>query len=163
MLYRDDDVSKFTDIGLITKIHSLFVKYNKIHTIAVEMDGLWENKVVWYWLMTASNLDVGLHGWTHKDYSILPAEDIELDIQKSISYWNYNIERGKYKPKELKVFYPPWNKTSSLLEEICGKHGLSVNNEVGGDTYNFHWWTFIRPTDFERLEKSLQNVRPNFQ
>ena len=158
MIFRDDDISKFTDIGLITKIHSLFLKYNKTHTVAVEMDGLWENKAIWYWLMTAPNLYVGLHGWTHKDYSILPKEDIELDIQKSISYWNYNIERGKYKPKELKVFYPPWNKRSSLLEEICGKHGLRVHCEVGGGTYNFHWWTFTGTEDWGKLEELLKNA-----
>lgn len=154
--YRDDDISKYTDINLITKIHSLFIKYNKIHTVTLEMSGLWDNKVIWYWLMTTPNLDIGLHGWEHKDYSQLDYSEIYFDLKSSLNYWNFNIARGKYEPKTIKVFYPPWNKTSENLERVCRDLGLEVDNREGGEVYNLHWWAFIDEDRFTRLEKCLK-------
>jgi hypothetical protein len=119
------------------------------------MRGLWDNKVIWYWLMTAPNLDIGLHGWIHEDISNTPIEHIRNTIQKSLDYWNFHIQRGKYEPKIIKVYYPPWNKSSDDLGGVCRELGLEVDNRVGGEVYNFHWWTFIDEDRFTQLEKKL--------
>ena len=156
-IYRDDDVNKYTDIGLMEEIHAPFIKYNKIHTIAVEMEDLWESKHVWYWITETPNIDVELHGWTHKDYSAMSYEDVRKDIQKSLDYWNGHTLMGGYKEKQIKVFYPPWNRVSPILQDVCDNLGLKLDNRVGGDVYNFHWWTFRdkRREDLKKLQNDL--------
>lgn len=115
------------------------------------MKDIWDNKGIWYWMQSA-NLEIGLHGWTHRDYSILTEQVVYTDLLTSLDY--YKKHGGK---KEIKVFYPPWNRTSKALEKVCGQLGLTVDTRKGGEVYNFHWWTFINSdrNDFEKLEKVL--------
>jgi len=156
-LYRDDDVNKYTDMELMERIHKLFLESNKIHTVAVEMEDLWESKEVWYWLMTTPNIDVGLHGWTHKDYSALSYEEIRKDIQQALDYWNMHIKMAGYKERPIKVFFPPWNRVSQRLRDACANLKMKVDDRVGGEVYNFHWWTFRdkKREDFKKLQSVL--------
>ena len=84
ILFRDDDISKFTDLTLFRKVDELFIRHNKIHTIAVEMEGIWENKGIWNYILTSPVIKVDFHGWTHKDYSKLTYEEIKDDIEKTL-------------------------------------------------------------------------------
>jgi hypothetical protein len=160
-LYRDDDVSKFTDISLFMKVHSLFGKYQKLHTVAVEMEDLWENKVIWYILVTQKNIKVDLHGWKHKDYSILSYQEIVDDIRRSLDYWYMNIERGYGidaigKDKKITTFFPPWNRVSDNLKKACIDTGLTLDSRIGGDVYNFHWWACVDDCYLDSLEQMLK-------
>jgi len=42
-LWRDDDINKYSNIVVLKRIQELFDKYGKIHTVAIEMEGLWDN------------------------------------------------------------------------------------------------------------------------
>lgn len=153
-LYRDDDINKFTDIATFKAINDLFKKYGKIHTCAIEMEGLWESKGIWYLLTTEPNVEIGLHGWTHKDYSLLPIDEIVHDIERSLEYWRTKVARGfgADKVKPIKVFYPPWNKVSPNLINACAEFDLKVDATSG---YQFHWWEFVNG-DLLKLEMEFK-------
>lgn len=154
-LYRDDDISVTSDLGLLMKVHEQFIRYNRIHTVAVVMKDIWQNKEIWYWLMTARNLDVGLHGWEHRDYSRMDLIDIEGDITMSLEYWNHCRARGKYPHKQIEVFYPPWNKISPALQKACDEFSLALDNRVGGEVFNFHYWA-CTDRHMDQLQEALR-------
>lgn len=155
-LFRDDDISVTTDVDLLIRTHNLFLKHNKTHTVAIEMERLWENKEVWFFLMTAKNLRVGLHGWSHAEYWKLSAEECESDIRKSLDYWKTVTQRGKYNAPKITTFYPPWNKVGDGLIEACERCGLTLDARVGGEVYNFHYWAFIDANRLSQLEQALK-------
>lgn len=158
MLWRDDDVSKYTDLTTLFKIQELFDKYNRIHTVTLIMDELWESRGVWEWLMTTQNIDIALHGFMHCDYSTMSYVWVESHIQGSLEYWEENSKRGGYKFRPLKVFYPPWNKVSDDVYKICSKYGLEVNTCVDeSKVYNFHWWECVKKQGLDKLENRLKN------
>ena len=158
MIYRDDDVSKYTDLTTIMKIHELFVLYNKVHTVTLLMEDLWESKGIWYWLMTAPNIDIALHGWGHSDYSKMTYDEIRENLLKCVIYWESNIVRGGWKYKKLTTFYPPWNKVSDDLRRVCEVCDLKINDCVDASkVYNFHWWTCITQKGLNELEEVLKN------
>ena len=155
MLYRDDDISKYTDLTTIMRIQELFVKYNKIHTVTILMEDLWESRGVWEWLISTPNLDIALHGWNHKDYSELCYVDTLEEIRKSLTYWERNLERLDLNIP-IKVMYPPWNKSSDKLAMVCDELGLELNVNVDDkEVFNFHWWEFIGGKNLDKLEKVL--------
>ena len=156
MIYRDDDISKYSDLTTLFKIQDLFDKYNKIHTVTILMEDLWESRGVWEWLTTTPNLDIALHGWTHVDYSVMYDIDIKNHIQGSLDYWNSNLARlDKVIP--IKVMYPPWNKSSDILVSECKKLGLEVNVDIDTNrVYNLHWWEYINGRNLNKLEEVLK-------
>lgn len=155
--FRDDDISVTTDIGLLMKTHDLIISYGKIHTVSVLMKDLWDNKEVWLWLMTAKNLSVGLHGWTHLDYSRQPFEICLLDIRRSLDYWQEHTGAYPDAPR-ISMFYPPWNRSSMELELACRDCGLVLDNRWKKDTpvYGFHSWEMFLPDRWAALEKALR-------
>src|SRR3990167_5617688 len=161
MVWRDDDVGKFTDLTTIMRIQELFDKYDKTHTCAVLMEDLWESKGIWFWLMTTKNIEVALHGWIHIDYSELSKGEIEADIKKCLTYWETNSRRAMdvygYEFKPIKIFYPPWNKSSDDLVEVCDVLGLEVSTKTKAshpdEVYDFHWWEHIGGRDLDKLEE----------
>lgn len=153
MLFRDDDISYTTDWRLLQEAHEIIESRGKIHTVAVQMYRLWENKEVWYWLMTAKNLVVGLHGWEHSDYSKMPYECIVEDIHKCKAYWMHNTRNYK-NPPMWDTFYPPWNHVSNDLTLACRDTSLKLDSRVGGDVFNFHYWELVDPTRRARLERA---------
>lgn len=155
-LYRDDDISVTSNITLLMKVHELFIKHNRIHTVAVLMKDLWENKEVWYWLQTAPNLEIGLHGWDHQDYGKLDKVSLWSLLTASLEYWQIRTLRGGYKLRPITTFYPPWNSVSQDLMRVCNSFGLTVDSRVGGEVYNFHYWALFEDRRMKELEEALR-------
>lgn len=157
-LWRDDDISCFTTIQQFKPVHDLFIKYNKIHTIAVLAKDLWENKEICYYLAIAKNLNIQLHGWDHVDYTLSPPLEAEQKLAAAKSYLEehlskYRKEKGMPEVKITK-FLPPWNHESALIKEICRTIGLEFDNRIGGEVANFHYWS----VDLKDLEKRLRET-----
>ena len=162
MLYRDDDINIYTSLWLFMKVDELFQKYNKIHTIAIEVKDLWENKELFNYILRSLSIQVGLHGWTHRDYSIMPYEDVLVDLQKAIEYWEQRKMGGygdlvKTPLKKFKTFYPTWNRVSPELKRACDTVGLELDSrERGSDLYSFHYWALTDKKRFDALEELLR-------
>src|SRR3990167_3298155 len=166
VVWRDDDVGKFTDLTTLMRIQELFDKYNKTHTCVLLMDDLWESKVIWFWLMTTKNVEVALHGWKHDDYTVYAKEGVKSILSMSLDYWERNSKRAMevygYEFKPIKTFYPPWNKSSPTVEQACAELGLEVSVKTKqtnpDEVYDFHWWELIDSKDwkFKNLEGALR-------
>lgn len=155
-MYRDDDICVTSNIEILRRVHEFFIKYNKVHTIAVLMEDIWENKEVWHWLMTAPNLEICLHGWDHKDFSVMTKEDIRADFKLCLDYWVRRLKDHKKEFIPIKKFLPPWNRVSEDLKVVCAEFGLEVDNRVGGEVYNFHYWALYDPERIAALEEALK-------
>ena len=146
-LYRDDDPSVYTCICEFKKVHQQFIDQGKVHTVAVVMKDLWKNHALFYYLATAPLLEIGLHGWEHKDYSKLSYEECYQDIKKSLEYWKENTSRMVGKTKEIKIFFSPWNKESEEIKKACKDLDLEFCNVQRGewnghDISSFHYWDY---------------------
>jgi peptidoglycan/xylan/chitin deacetylase (PgdA/CDA1 family) len=155
-IFRDDDISVTSNCDLLRHVHELFIKYNKTHTIAVLMKDIWENKEIWYWMMTAPNLEICLHGWDHKDYSVMNEEDIRKDLNLCLNYWEKELKDHKKEYIHIKKFLPPWNRVNATLIKICDEFGLEVDNRIGGLVYNFHYWCMYDQDRMKALEEALR-------
>lgn len=164
MIFRDDDISCFTDLTTLKTIQGLFDIRNKVHTCSLLMKDLWESKGIWFWLMTTKNIDVALHGWEHIDYSLLSKGEIESDIRKCLTYWEINSKRAMdvygYDYRPIKVFYPPWNKSSNDLIEVCDTLGLEVCTKTKvshpDEVWDFHWFECVRQDGLDKLKEALR-------
>jgi len=157
IIYRDDDIGKYTDLTTIMNIHELFLEHDKIHTVTILTDELWSSRGVWEWLTTTPNLDIALHGSCHWDYSGLDYESILTDLGICLDDWKkHNSRMGVDIP--IDTFYPPWNKVCPDLFRACETLGLMVNDSVDEkEVFNFHWWEFIGGRNLEALEERLKN------
>ena len=155
-MFRDDDIAVTSNCDLLRRVHELFITRNKVHTIAVLMKDIWENKEVWYWLMTAPNLEICLHGWDHKDFSIMSEEEIRHDITLALAYWKSRLACHKKEYIPIKTFLPPWNRISPALIKVSQEFGMAVDNRVGGEVYNFHYWALYEPMRIVALEEALR-------
>lgn len=156
MIWRDDDISKYTDLATIMAIQDVFDRCGKVHTVTLLMEDLWESRGIWEWLMTTPGLDIALHGWRHDDYSAMRySKDIEYRLSEALEYWSkYTANSDVDRP--LKVFYPPWNKVSKNVELACKNLGLELNVNVNpAEIYSFHWWKFIGGIGLGDLEDVL--------
>lgn len=147
ILFRDDDISVYTCLCTFKQIHKKFIDNNQIHTVAVIMKDLWQNQGIFYYLATAPLLNIGLHGWEHKDYSILSYQECYDDLKKSLDYWNKNCDRMIGKHKNIDIFFAPWNKEGDNIKKTCNDLGLKFCNVRKGkwEDYNiksFHWWSY---------------------
>lgn len=158
MIYRDDDINVYTDLNTLDKIQQLFIKYNKIHTVTLIMEDLWESRGVWEWLMTTNNLDIALHGWRHEDYSKKSYEEIKADVSKALSYWKRNVERCGYGVNRITVMYPPWNAVSANLIDVCMEFDLIIGRASPGKMFTFHWWEYINGKNLHQLERVLDGT-----
>jgi len=162
MMFRDDDISKFTDYYAFNKVNELFTKYRVLHTVAVEMEGIWENKIIFYMLCTDPFIDVELHGWTHRDYGKLSFKECDEDITRALDYWYSNKKRGQsgvpeasLNIKNITRFLPPWNSVGEGLKEACKKHNLIIDTRGLPEVYQFHWWSTQAPRRLGNLEGYL--------
>jgi hypothetical protein len=147
ILYRDDDPSVYTCITEFKKINDYFIKKDWKHTVAVLMKDLWQNHALFYYLATTPNIDVELHGWEHKDYSILSYDECFEDLNKSINYWRSNCQRMIGNIKPLTTFFAPWNREGDNIKKACEDVGLKFCNVKEGvwedkKIISFHWWSF---------------------
>ena len=146
LLHRDDDISVFTCLHTFKEIHKKFIADKQVHYAAVIMKDLWLNQGIFYYLATAPYLEIGLHGWEHKDYSLMTYEQCITDLEKSLQYWQENSDRMIGKHKEIKIFFAPWNKAEKPIISACEYVGLKFCNVKKGkweDYYikSFHWWS----------------------
>jgi peptidoglycan/xylan/chitin deacetylase (PgdA/CDA1 family) len=147
-LYRDDDINVYTDAFRFKELHEYFMAKGKKHIAAVVMKDLWENYALFYFLATAPLLDIGLHGWEHKDYSELSYEECYEDLKKSLKYWEEHSTRMTGHAKNISIFFAPWNKESDNIKRACKELGLKFCNKREGyweDYYikSFHFWNLI--------------------
>jgi len=147
ILFRDDDISVYTCLYTFKEIHKKFIESNQIHTVAVIMKDLWLNQGIFYYLATVPFLEIGLHGWEHKDYSILSYEECITDLAQSLNYWQENSIRMIGKAKKISTFFAPWNRESKNIKDACSDLGLKFCNIRKGkwENYNiksFHWWSY---------------------
>lgn len=159
-IYRDDDVNVYTDAFRFKALHEEFIKRKEVHTVAVIMKDLWENHALFYYLATAPYLEIGLHGWEHKDYSLLSEEECYDDIFESLMYWKLNARRMVGKPeKRITTFFAPWNHKSEDIEKACKYNGLKFcatkkGEWEGYDVHSFHhWYLELHPEDIPKLFK----------
>lgn len=152
-IYRDDDVNVYTDAFEFKKLHDQFITKRQVHTVAVIMKDLWQNHALFWYLATASLLDIGLHGWEHTDYSKLSYETCYAHLKTALEYWNTNVTRMLLvdkmpEEKTIKVFFAPWNKESAEIKDACKDLGLKFCNVKNGQwegykIKSFHWWNII--------------------
>lgn len=147
-LWRDDDINVYTDAFKFKELHERFIKLDKIHTAAVLMKDLWENHALFYYLATAHNLEIGLHGWEHKDYSVLSYEECYEDLKKSLDYWKENSTRMVGTCKPIDTFFAPWNREGGGIKKACQDLNLNFCNTkkgtwMGFKVNSFHWWSII--------------------
>lgn len=152
-LWRDDDISVYTCPHLFKDLHQKFIDKKQTHTVAVVMKDLWQNHALFWYLATAPFLEIGLHGWEHKDYSKLSREECFDDLSHSLHYWENNITRMLQiekvpQDKKIKTFFAPWNRESENIISACIDVGLQFCNVKGGwwngkKVKSFHWWNVI--------------------
>jgi|SRR3990167_2212567 len=153
ILYRDDDINVYTNAFTFKKLHQQFIDKNTTHTVAILMKDLWENHALFWYLATTPFLEIGLHGWTHVDYSQLGYADCRGDLQKSLDYWKTNVKRMLNlsevpENKKIKVFFAPWNKEGEIIKTVCQDLNLKFCNIKSGEwegykVKSFHWWNCI--------------------
>ena len=161
MLYRDDDIRKDTDINIVEALHQLFLKYNRVHTLGIVLEDIYQTPI-WYWMQetykkTPKNIAFGLHAFVHIDYSLLIYDEVLSDLKKCLDYWN------KYRGDlpEFKHFYPPYSKQSNALYKACEEVGLTCLNHGGiYPMYVFHWGELSLKENVERVEQTLiENIK----
>ena len=156
IIYRDDDVNVHTCPHLFKKLHSYFIREQQVHTAAVLMKDLWENHALFWYLATAPFLEIGLHGWEHKDYSILSYAECYDDIEKSLVYWHENSVRMINTCKPIEIFFAPWNRESNEIRSACKDLGLKFCNVRKGvwedkKILSFHHWYITMADKYEHL------------
>ena len=153
ILWRDDDCNVYTDAFKFKELHEQFIAKNQVHTVAVLMKDLWQNHALFYYLATAPLLEIGLHGWEHKDYSKLSYKECYEDLKKSLDYWFKNVIRMLKTDrlpagKNITTFFVPWNKSGVSIELACKDIGLQFCNVRKGEwngyeVKSFHFWNLI--------------------
>ncbi len=152
MIYRDDDANVFTDAYLFKKLHEQFLREGKVHTAAILMKDLWQNHALFHYLATAESLNIGLHGWEHKDYSKMGYSECCDDLIKSLDYWKENSTRMTGQCKEIIIFFAPWNRIGDGIVSACKDVGLKFCNVQKGvwgneEIQSLHWWNVMKHVD----------------
>ena len=155
MIYLDYDINRYTDLYTLEKIHKLFLKYNKTHTISVIMECLWDSRGVWEWVTTTPNIEVTLHGWRHINYSEQSYVSTHFELKLAKEYWNNNRVRCANRSKHLTEFYPPWNDASADVIQACVDLGMEYKDVTKGQYFTFHWWEYVCGRNLDKLEEVL--------
>lgn len=145
--FRNDDVGKDTDLKLFKQVHSLFIKYNVLHTVALICNGIESNKPLVKYLkyeVDKGRIDIQVHCYDHFDFCINPAQ-LSEDLPKSVEIITTLFG------KRPTILFPPWNKSNPIVERIAGQNGLRVSNQkislsqylrgVRGEVINYHSWS----------------------
>lgn len=148
ILFRDDDPNVHTDAHLFRDLHEQFIARGVEHTAAVLMRDLWDNHALFWYLATAPYLTIGLHGWEHKDYSVLSYDECLSDLKRSLAYWHEHATRMVGHAKPITTFFAPWNRSSENIRKACTDAGLKFCNVKAGSwegriVRSFHWWNVM--------------------
>lgn len=160
-LWRDDDVNVYTDAFRFKDLHQQFIDRKQVHTVAVIMKDLWENHALFYYLATAPYLEIGLHGWEHRDYSVLSYINCYEDVRKSLMYWEESASRMTGKAKPITTFFAPWNREGTGIRKACDESDLKFCATKKGlwdgkEVHSFHhWYLELHPEDIEKLFRAL--------
>lgn len=157
MIFRDDDLSKDTDLKKFKAVHELFNKYGVLHTIALICKDIEQNKPLLKYLKSQKNIDVQVHAWEHFNFQT-DLERLHTELPRAVEI----ITRHFKKPT---ILYPPWNKSSIGVERIAWTNGLKViTNKISlsqylrgikGEVINFHFWA----DEVKDLEAALKKYR----
>jgi len=140
MIFRDDDIRADSDPNTLERIHNIFVEHNRVHTLGIQLEGLY-NTPIWYWMQdtymeTPYNIQFGLHCWTHRFYHNLSYYELIEDFNKCIDYWNEY--RGNM--PAFKMFFPPNSLVSPTLYRACEDVGLiCINFDTPYPSRVIHW------------------------
>jgi hypothetical protein len=164
--YRDDDISRDTDLNLFKKFHEVYKKHNEIHTIAVVARDLWKNRELTWYLEIEPLLDIQYHGLDHVDYSKMSIEQCRQELLEGVEY----LESKLHRP--IRVFYPPWNIEDKMVREVCAEMGLEYNNSRieardylkggMGERVNLHYWQDQEIIDEILSKDDKSNARKKF-
>ena len=155
IIYRDDDINVRTSFTLFKQINEEFKKAGRVHTIAVVMKDFFDNYELAHYCFTEENINIELHGWEHTDFSKMTAFNIKTSIEKSIKYYNENIERryqvgagNLEENKILTTLFLPWNRVdkNGLVQSACNDHNLRHCDVRDGEwqgnkIVSFHYWS----------------------
>lgn len=125
MIFRDDDISKDTKIKRFKEIHSLFLKYNVLHTIALICKDIEKNMpLIKYMQKQQENgsVSIQIHCWEHYDLTTDPprfTNELPDCIDIIIKYF---VTRPT-------VLYPPWNKTNRYIDHIAFLNKLEISTQ----------------------------------
>lgn len=131
IVFRDDDINYQTDIKVLKHIHEQFLKHHKTHTIALICDQLEKNKELINYINSTTNWELCIHGWTHDNYSLLPKQRIEDELDNCI----LKIEELFHITPEK--WYLPWNGWTKengfdlvpRVADIAIYHGIDVDTD----------------------------------
>lgn len=173
IIIRCDDFDPRITMTDLYPLHQEFVKRKIPMTIAVNTVMGWgygfNPEVMKYVNETdPATWDIQLHGFEHERYWTYRESHFYRDM-----FANLMLTKRDFIHSDPKIFYPPWNETSSTIERICEELGLTVKTSKstirnflkdwsiqGEDTFYWHWWTPDDRTDIPAvLDKviSLQN------
>lgn len=157
MIFRDDDISKDTDLKKFKAVHELFNKYGVLHTVALICKDIEQNKPLLKYLKSQKNIDIQVHAWEHFNFQE-NLERLHTELPQAVEI----ITKHFKKPT---ILYPPWNKSSIGVERIAWTNGLKViTNKISlsqylrgvkGDVINFHFWA----DEVKDLEAALKKYR----
>ncbi len=85
-------------------------------------------------------------------------EEIRADFNKCFDYWKHKLACHKKEYIPIKKFLPPWNRVSDTLKKVCTEFGMEVDNRVGGEVYNFHYWALYDEWRMKELENVLRGT-----
>lgn len=174
VVFRDDDIGFahtahkgeiVMDYDFITKkfidIDQLFIKYGVKHTIAVIAKDIDKATELVEYIKDHPHIDVQLHCWTHDDFTELTQTEIFDQLKKG-----KQILKEAF-GKDVKIFYPPYNKVNDLVVRTAETLGLktsflkmSLQNYLNGytnDVINFHYWA----DECKDLENALKKYTNN--
>ncbi len=147
-IFRDDDISFKTNLDQFVKVHEYFMKRGCVHTIAVIAKDIQNApSLIDYIRSNRKTFDVQIHCWEHLVLSELTEEQLRIDIENAKAAL---MDFLKVIPT---VLYPPWNKSSEMVERIAKEYDLDVSYkkislsqfvkcgwDVEERVVNFHYW-----------------------
>jgi peptidoglycan/xylan/chitin deacetylase (PgdA/CDA1 family) len=84
IIYREDDVSKLTDVSVLKYVHEQFLNNHLTHTVSFLCDGLEQNIPLIDYINKTHNWNLAIHGWNHHNYCMMSKTQIEDELDKCI-------------------------------------------------------------------------------
>lgn len=144
MIWRDDDISRTTNLAHLLQVDDEFQRTGQVHTIACIMDGLAARPDL-IAAIQARRMEPQLHCWTHDDLTKDAASLAALPQAVQAMEDLFGVRPT--------VLYPPWNRSDERVEAVAQALGLMVACEklslpayirAGGyvqeHVVNFHYW-----------------------
>lgn len=165
---RMDDLDTRIKLEILKPAHEEFVKRGIPMTVAVNNMMGHDYKIPQEILDYVNNTDpktwdIQLHGLTHERMWTYNKSEMYRDI-----WCNLTLTKRDFIHSNPTIFYPPWNQTSKIMENICKELGLTVvvssktirefllDWAIENETmFYWHWQT---PDDVEMLPKVLDKI-----